>query len=257
MTRTYRIAERNIRICSEYYDVHDLCQDYQTEAEPDLEIEITPSDLQYEQAHADSDGIAGYYNPVHGTFFRDTNPDRFFETLAVYRKISEYMPYWDTVLFHGSAVAVDNKAYLFTAPSGTGKSTHVRLWRELFGDRAHVINDDKPLIRVSADEVTVFGTPWNGKHHLGENISAPLHAICFLKRSKTNYLRPVAADEALPLLIKQAYRPRNPASLALVLKLIETMLHRVSFFEMHCNMELDAARLAYETMKGSDNETEP
>ena len=251
MTRTYRIAEKNIRICSEYPDVHELCQDYQTDAEPDLEISITSSDLQYERQHTEPEQLGGYYNPVQKTFSSGTSPDRFLETLAVYRKISEYMPYWDTILFHGSAVAVDNMAYLFTAPSGTGKSTHVRLWRELLGDRAQVVNDDKPLLRISDGTVTVFGTPWNGKHHLGMNMSAPLHAICFLKRSKTNYLRPVSADEALPLLLRQVYRPRDPASLALVLKLVETLRHSVAFFELHCNMELDAARLSYKTMKGS------
>lgn len=255
MTRTYRIAEKNIRICSEYADVHELCQDYLTDAAPDLEIRITPSDLQYEREHTESEQAGGYYNPVHGTFASGDSPDRFLETLAVYRKISEQMPYWDTILVHGSAVSVDNAAYLFTAPSGTGKSTHVRLWRELFGSRAQVVNDDKPLVLVSDGAVTVFGTPWNGKHHLGTNMSAPLHAICFLKRSKTNDLRPVSADEALPLLLKQVYRPRDPASLALVLRLVETLRRSVAFFELHCNMELDAARLAYETMKGSHYET--
>lgn len=255
MTKTYRIAEKNIRICSEYSDVHELCQDYLTDAAPDLEIRITSSDLQYEREHAEAGQTGSYYNPVHGTFVSGTNPDRFLETLAVYRKISEHMPYWDTVLFHGSAVSVDNMAYLFTAPSGTGKSTHVRLWCELLGSRAQVVNDDKPLIRVSDGVVTVFGTPWNGKHHLGSNMSAPLKAICFLKRSATNYLRPVPANEALPLLLRQVYRPRDPASLALELKLIETMCHYLAFFELHCNMELDAARLAYETLKGSYYET--
>lgn len=255
MTKTYRIAEKNIRICSEYPDVHELCQDYLTESAPDLEVRITSSDLQYERDHAESGQNGGYYNPVNGTFVSGTNQDGFLETLAVYRKISEYMPYWDTILFHGSAVAVDNMAYLFTAPSGTGKSTHVRLWCELLGSRAQVVNDDKPLLRVSDGAVTVFGTPWNGKHHLGANMSAPLRAICFLKRSKINDICPISADEALPPLLNQVYRPRDPASLALVLKLIEKLRHCVAFFELHCNMELDAARLSYETMKGPYYET--
>ena len=147
------------------------------------------------------------------------NADAYIETLAVYRKIAEQMPTYDTVLFHSSAVAVDGAAYLFAAKSGTGKSTHARLWRELLGDRAIMINDDKPLLRITDAGATVFGTPWNGKHRLGTNGSAPVRAICVLERGVQNNIERIGPKEAYPIL---------------------------------CNMEPEAARLSYETMKGNE-----
>ena len=67
------------------------------------------------------------------------------------------------MLLHSSAVVVDGYAYLFSADSGTGKSTHTGLWKQHFGDRAYIINDDKPAIRKVDGEWYVFGTPWSGK----------------------------------------------------------------------------------------------
>ena len=108
--------------------------------------------------------------------------DEYLETLAVYRKIAEKMIDYDTILFHGSVIAVDGIGYLFTAKSGTGKSTHTRLWRELFGERAVMVNDDKPLIKVSENGIIVYGTPWDGKHRLSTNTFVPLKGICFMSK---------------------------------------------------------------------------
>ena len=97
---------------------------------------------------------------------------------------------YDTILFHGSVIAVDGIGYLFTAKSGTGKSTHTRLWREYFGDRAAMVNDDKPLLKITDSSVIAYGTPYNGKHRLGTNISVPLKAICILTRAADNHIEP-------------------------------------------------------------------
>lgn len=66
-------------------------------------------------------------------------------------------------MLHASAIVVDNKAYLFSAPSGTGKSTHTKLWQECFGDKAIIINDDKPAIRIEEGKCFAYGTPFSGK----------------------------------------------------------------------------------------------
>ena len=79
---------------------------------------------------------------------------------------------------------MDGQAVLFTAKSGTGKSTHTKLWRDLFGERAVMVNDDKPLLRILKDGVLVCGTPWDGKHRLSTNCALPLKAICILERGK-------------------------------------------------------------------------
>ncbi len=230
MRELYRIAEKNIEIVSLYDRVHELCRDYRTEGEPDLTVEIAPADLDRER---EPDG--------------DHSPD-YLETLAVYRRIAEAMPAWDTLLIHGSAVAADGIGYLFTAPSGTGKSTHARLWRQLLGERARMVNDDKPLVRIAGDTVTVFGTPWNGKHRLGENIAVPLRSVCFLERGETNSISTLEPGEAYLGLLRQAYRPGDTDALKKTLQLLDRLCRLITFYRLRCNMDPAAAVLSFETM---------
>ena len=110
-----------------------------------------------------------------------SRPDDYLETLAVCRRIAERMPEHDTFLFYGSCIAVDGAGYVFTAKSGTGKSTHTRLWREMLGVRAVMVNDDKPLIRIADDGSVIYDPPWDCNHHLSHNIAVPLKAICILE----------------------------------------------------------------------------
>ena len=176
MTGTYKFAGKVIEINSIYSQVHDHCIEYRTDEPPDFTVTTTQSDIGSEREHnartAEAEGRKVY-----------NSSDSYLEELSVYRKIAERMLEFDTFLFHGSCVSVDGEGYLFTAKSGTGKSTHTRLWREYLGERAVMVNDDKPLIRADGKGVTVFGTPYNGKHRLGANISVPLKAVCILERS--------------------------------------------------------------------------
>ena len=228
----YQFAERKVEIRSLFPYVHQLCFAYRTTGEPDFVVATSPSDISYERSlHVDGERYG----------------DAYLETLSVYRKIAEKMPFYDTFLFHGSCIAVDGAAYLFTAKSGTGKSTHTRLWRELLGDRAIMVNDDKPLLRVSSDGVIAYGTPWDGKHHLSANLLVPLRAICILERAEENWIEP--ATDALPMLLQQAYRPRDPQALRKTLALVDRL--DVPLYHLGCNMDLSAARLAYETMRGN------
>lgn len=243
MKGLYRLANRNIAITSLYPAVHDLCKDYRIEGATDFSVEISLADIDHERVQSAREAAREGRSP------RPVS-NGYLETLAVYRKIAEQMPAYDTVLFHGSCIAVDGVAYLFAAPSGTGKSTHARLWRALLGDRARMVNDDKPLLQLGADGVTVFGTPWNGKHRLGENISAPLKAICLLERSPQNRIRSATRAEVLPLLLQQTYRPVDPEALSRTLFLVDELSRRVKLFRLGCNMDPEAAQVAYDAMKG-------
>ena len=168
----------------------------------------------------------------------------------MYRQIADRMPAYDTLLIHGSAIALDGAAYLFTARSGTGKSTHTRFWRQTFGSRAVMINDDKPLVGLTDAGAVIYGTPYNGKHRLGENLSAPLQAICILERGAENAIRPISSGEAYPLLLQQVYRPGDPAALGLTLKLLDRLLTQVRLYRLACNLDPAAAQVAYDGMKG-------
>lgn len=244
MTNTYRIAEHNIAVTSLHNQVHSLCADYLFPvAAADFSVETTQADIDYEREKSAREDAA------QGILIRQFS-DEYLETLAVYRKIAEKMPEYDTVLFHGSCVAVDGVGYLFTAKSGTGKSTHARLWRELLGNRAIMVNDDKPLIRVTDAGTMVYGTPWDGKHRLSANIAVLLKAICILERAQQNAIRPITAGEAYPMLLQQIYRPLDRTAMAKTLTLIDRLTASASLWRMGCNMEIEAAQIACDAMKG-------
>ncbi|MBQ3920227.1 MAG: hypothetical protein II695_11160 [Oscillospiraceae bacterium] len=230
MTGTYRFADKRVRIDSIYPDVHALCRRYAVQGDADIDIRIVHDDILNEIS--DSCTSEGYA-----------------ETLAVYRKIAEIMPYYDIFLFHGSAIAVDNECYIFAAPSGTGKSTHARLWREVLGDRAVMVNDDKPLIRIDNGCCYAYGTPYDGKHRLSNDICVPIRAVCIIQRDTHNHICETGFSEAFPFLMAQSYRPRDAAALGRTISLIERMKESVRFYRLGANMEHSAAELSYETMR--------
>lgn len=240
MNNTYKIAGKVIEINSVYNYVHDLCADYRAEGAPDLIVDISEEDIGKERKKSLPDNNLS--SPDYS--------DDYIESLAVYRKIAEWMPSCNTVLFHASAVALDGEAYLFTAKSGTGKSTHTSLWKKQFGDRAVIINDDKPLLRAEGNIVTVFGTPWDGKHRRSCNISAPVKAICILERASSTTVSPVESGTVLPLLLNQFYRPAGREAMQDTLRLISEITDNVRLYRMGCTMDPDAAITAYNSMKG-------
>ncbi len=241
-TGIYKIADTVVEIRSFYEQVHMLCRDYVWEGTPELTLEITEEDLALEQEKAKEtakqEGRQASASPAY------------LETLAVYRKLARALVAKNILLFHGSAIAVDDCAYLFTARSGTGKSTHTRLWRERFGERAYMVNDDKPLLKITEEGVLVYGTPWDGKHRLSRNTSVPLKAICVLHRGEENEIHPISASEALPELLQACYRPEDPADMLLFLGLLDRLMKKSGLYSLHCNMDPEAARVSYEGMKG-------
>lgn len=238
-----KLADVVIRIEHIHDYVYKYCQGYLTDEAADFQITVSPSDIVNERERSAAE------DKKEGIPVRSFS-EGYLETLAVYRKIADKMPEYDTILFHGSVVAVDGIGYMFTAKSGTGKSTHTRLWRELFGERAVMINDDKPLIKVTKSGITAYGTPWNGKHRLGTNTGAPLKAVCVLERSEENRIERVTAGSVYNMLIQQVYRPHEPQALVKTLQIIDIMLENTELYILGCNMDISAAEIAYKAMKG-------
>lgn len=248
-TGKYRIADVVIQIESLYPGVHRYCREYicGEEIPPQITVQIQPEDIAFEQRKSDMEAKEEGRTP-------ENHHPGYLETLAVYRKMADAMlKEQDVLLFHGSAVAVANRAVLFTAKSGTGKSTHTRLWRELLGQRCVMVNDDKPLLRIRDNGTEVCGTPWNGKHNLGENCIVPLRAICILQRGLTNEITEISMKEALPDLLQQSYQPADRRMILPVLKLLEKMAGHVKFYRLQCNMEPEAARLSFGTILGGED----
>lgn len=243
MTKKYKIAEKVIEITSLHTDVHEYCKDYLSDGAADFSVTIKQEDIVFEREKTASEyAYEGKRLPNYS--------EGVLEETAVYRKIAEQMPIYDTFVFHGSVIAVDGQGYLFTAKSGTGKSTHTRLWRELLTYRATMVNDDKPMLRVSDSGVIVYGTPYNGKHRLGNNIAVPLKAICILERAEKNTICRIDKSEAYPMLLQQVYRPADETSFKKTLTLIDRMTEKVKLYTLGCNMKIKAAEVAYNAMKG-------
>ena len=241
--RVYRFANANVAIRAMYPDVVTLCGDYRIDGEPELVIHTSQTDIDFERECSLRENMLEGHAVHH-------YPDGYLETLAVYRAIAEWMPTRDACLMHGSCLAVDGEGFLFTAKSGTGKSTHARLWREYLGNRAVMVNDDKPLIRMTDGGAVAYGTPWDGKHHLSSNIAVPLKAICVLERSAENHIRAITPSEALPMLLAQVYRPMDAGAMVRTLNLIDRLAGCVRLYRLGCNMNIEAAKVAYNTMKG-------
>lgn len=152
------------------------------------------------------------------------------------------------LLLHSSAVSVDGKAYLFSARSGTGKSTHTQLWLQAFGERATLLNDDKPAIRVFDHGVFAYGTPWSGKHDYNANEKVPLQGIAFLSRSDQNSISPAPKPIAIRHFLEQTVRPKEREASSRMLDIMSEILSRVPVYLLRCNMDPEAAQIAYNTM---------
>jgi hypothetical protein len=248
MTGYYKIAGIVIEIRSIYEEIHIMSQNYRVPSQaPEITIEICREDIDSERERAAR--LAGREDALSP----DT-PDCFLETIAVHRKLAAEMIWKNVLLFHGSAVAVDGQAYLFTAKSGTGKSTHVRLWRQKFGERAVVINDDKPMLRVYGDRVGICGTPWNGKHHLDTNTEVPLKAICIIRQAQENHIERIHIHDALAEMWAQAYRPSDDIDMGKMLELFGSIAELVPLYRMGCNLQPEAADVAWAGMQEKPDE---
>ena len=221
------------------------CRNYLTDADPACTIAISEDDLYFEQNMLDIEASE------EGMKLRKfTGP--FLERAAIQRKIAEELLKRDTLLLHGSTVAVDGAAYLFTAACGTGKSTHTRLWREVFGDRAVMVNDDKPFLKFTGNSVTAYGSPWSGKHGLDTNICAPLKGICVLKRGSENIIRRVEPEAVIEMLHHQAFLSTDPALQEKTAELVCRLAQMVPLWEMECTKDARAAEVAHEAMSKAE-----
>jgi hypothetical protein len=155
-------------------------------------------------------------------------------------------------MLHGSAVSMDGRAYLFTAPCGTGKSTHTKLWRELFGERAVMINDDNVFLRITSTGVLAYGSPWSGKHGLDTNTCVPLKGICLLQRGEDNRIDRIDHGRAIAALSDHVYAPTDVSLRDKSIALVNALSETVPLWEMRCNKEPDAAKVSYCAMSCDD-----
>lgn len=156
---------------------------------------------------------------------------------------------FDGILLHSSCVVVDGVAYAFSADSGTGKSTHTQLWLKRFGDRAYMLNDDKPAIRIIDGKVYACGTPWSGKYDYSTPKVVPLGGICFLERSEDNWIKPAETSKAVYNIFSQTVRRFGAKGMNKVFDILEQIFAKVPIYQLGCNISDEAVDTSYNAMK--------
>ena len=181
------------------------------------------------------------------------NPHLDYESIEYIWMGSEFykaLLHFNGMLLHSSCVVYEDKAYLFSAPCGTGKSTHTQIWLKRFPG-AYILNDDKPAIRFQNDTWIAYGTPWSGKNDISVNTGVPVAGIAILERGEFNQIDRCIPSEVIHCIYKQINRKTQTAEFrAKQLELLDKLITQVPIWKLKCNMEPEAAIVAYEAMSG-------
>lgn len=157
---------------------------------------------------------------------------------------------FDGMMLHASAVVMDGYAYLFSAPCGTGKSTHTNIWLKIFDGQAYMLNDDKPALRREDGVWYAYGTPWSGKHDISTNVRVPVAGICFLHQAKDNSIKPLTGPKTIVSLLEQTGRPADARLRIKLMELLDQLINEIPIWQMGCNMNPEAAVMSYQAMSG-------
>ena len=236
------IAGLTVGVQPLFQSTKEYCRSYLADKTPELFVSPTAEDLAFQQGLLEREAVE------EGLKIRKFS-DPFLERITIQRKVADRLLEQNTLMLHGSTVCVEGNAYLFTGPCGTGKSTHTRLWRELFGQRAVMVNDDMPFLQIRQEGVLTYGSPWNGKHGLSTNICARLQGICFLQRGTENKIYAVTPKEGIAELRRQLYTPTDEALVKKGLALVDRLAQLVPLWQLRCNMQPEAAEVSYRAMR--------
>ena len=235
------IADVSFEVQPLFASTKDYCGKYLTDTLSNYYISVSPDDLIAEQKMLDIEALE------EGIKLRKFS-EPFLERAVIQRKIANILLDHHTLLMHGSTVGLDGSAYLFTAACGTGKSTHTRFWREFFGERAIMVNDDKPFLKIVNDQVIAYGSPWSGKHGLDQNVALPLKGICILHRGENNEIIPIDPNEVVDMIRHQCLMPGDTELSDSAIMLVDQLLANIPLWKMYCTKDPDAARISHEAM---------
>lgn len=227
----YWIAELAIQMAPKYEPLLSRSVPYLAKGNMDCLADITTTEESYRW-------LEKKYN---------TDDRPLIEYMATGAEFYELLLSHSGLLLHSSAVEYEGHAYLFSAPSGTGKSTHTALWLKEHPGSA-ILNDDKPAIRILPDGIYVYGTPWSGKTDLSLNRKVKLQGICFLSRGTENKIEKADSMFSIRNILEQTVRPRNGVKKLDLMNLIDHIVRNVPIFRMECNMNPEAAWVSYQTM---------
>lgn len=227
------IADFNIEFKNPSENCQKFLQEYQTTAPAEVEFSLNEQDIQKVR-----ENVSYAATPLQ------------LEVTAFYDKLLAWLPLNNAMFLHASLIEVDKKGIAFTALSGTGKSTHTLLWQKLLGEQMEIINGDKPLIRFIDGVPYGYGTPWNGKEKLGCKKHVEMKHICFIERCDKNSCEKITAKDALERIFSQIFVPSEPVAALKTLDLLNDLLNKCTIWNVKCNTDIEAAKVAYNTILG-------
>ena len=231
-----KIADIAIGLDNRYEFIEKFAADYLSDEQPEFTVCATDEDIEAERKIAE----ASY-------------PSDYLESIVMYRKIAEKLSEYEALVFHGAVIELDGKAYAITAHSGVGKTTHVRLWLREFGDRVRILNGDKPILRVIDGKIYACGTPWRGKEHYGVNAMRELAGIAFLDRGLENRAYRIDSKGITLKFMNQIYLGKKDAlMISRTMRLADKILKCVPLYQLECNMDPEAAHVAYRAFVESE-----
>lgn len=224
-----KIAGLVIEVKTRYKYTFDMCHDYLYDGDekPLFTVFATNEELLEEQQRTPE------------------FPIDIIENTCVYKNICREILKYNAIFIHSAAISVNGFGYMFSADSGTGKTTHMNLWLDKFGADAFVINGDKPILRLIDDKIYVFGTPWCGKEGLNKNIGVEVKAFYILKRAAQNLAVKVNNREALLFIITQTQIPNDTGLMSKMYDMLSTFISKIPVYQLSCNMEKEACEVAY------------
>lgn len=179
-----------------------------------------------------------------------TTPEQV-EYLELGPRVCDALLPYGRILFHGAAILWRGRVWVFTANSGTGKTTQYMLWKLCFGSEIKILNGDKPLLEFRKDGILVHPSPWRGKEGLGSLDAAPLGGIILLEQSEENRMRRMLPAEAAgPLLTQLLFTRKNADDVRAACALEERLLAQVPVWLLQNRGDAASAALCRDTLMG-------
>ena len=231
-----RIAGHNALVQVKHIRPFAFCRDFITDQPAEFCIRITQQDIDKEkEQYEENQGECSLW-------------DNSLEFLALQRLVADKLLEHNVFLMHGAVIAYNNEAYMFTASSGAGKTTHIMKWLSKLPN-SFIVNGDKPFIRFDDDAILACGSPWAGKEALYTNTMVPLKSIILMERAEENHMEQISFAQAFPGLLQQVYRPNDEEKMRKTLRLMQRLNGTVSFWRFQCNnFKDDCFDVAYKAL---------
>ncbi len=234
----YKIADFYIDISCKYAATKNILSSYACEDADTVDFSVSVSDADMAEMGAD---FADYYG-------EEAHTASYIERLVIHEKITDELLARDAFMMHGVLIEYEGVGYIFTAQSGTGKTTHAKLWKKRFGDSVHIVNGDKPILRLVDGELYGYGTPWCGKEGYNINTRVKISKLCFVTRAAENSIERIDEVHAISRLMSQVEIVKS-RDLGAQLSMLDVLVSKCDMYLLKCNMDVAAAEVAYNGMK--------